>query len=397
MAGGRFWTDDEARFVAQRVIEHRSNKEIIEEFHAQFPGKRSDSALRKARTECAKVREWIERLKSAPSKPSQDEVARHLSGEAVPGVYDERPEVEPDAKTTPYDPARVWERAKKETKTAIEFVESRHRATIRFQQSRPIGLTFISDQHISEGAAVDLERMEEDAGIVSRTPGLYAVLGGDGVDNHIKHRSAVIQSGSKPGREWLMYDHYLGMFGHSLAAVCSGNHDDWTRDFAGVDMVGNLAQRRRIFYAPDYVLLTVQISHPRSEQAEPTEYSVKVRHQYRYNSSFNQTHSIKRMWEMDDDDFDVGVVCHKHEAAFEPFRKHGRKRLAFRPGSYQRTTGHSRRYGYPMSYPTCPTAILFPGDYMMGFWDVREAASYLGYLRREWPESGQALGLAGAA
>ena len=88
------------------------------------------------------------------------------------------------------------------------------------------------------------------------------------------------------------------------------------------------------------------------------------------------------MWEMDEHNFDIGVVCHHHEAAMEPFKKHGEWRWAFRPGSYQHTTGHGRRYGYGWSEPACPTVILWPGEKrMLGFLDVREAAGYLTYLR----------------
>jgi len=282
-------------------------------------------------------------------------------------------------------PERIWEKAEAETESAIKYHSHRHTATITFPTALPILVSGVADQHLSETAPMFLRRAREDAELISATEGAYAVLGGDGVDNHIKHATAMIASGSKPGNEYRMYDHYLGILEGSVAAMVSGNHDDWTKDLTDVDQVGRLAAKRNLFFAPDFVILTF-----RFETGQ--EYIWKVRHQYRFNSSDNASHSVKKMWAMDDDDFDVGMVCHKHEAAMEPFRKHGLIRIAMRPGSYQFTSGFSRRYGYVPSIPTCPSVIFLPNTRkMIGFWDVREAASYLTWLRDGWPNTGEIL------
>jgi len=129
-----------------------------------------------------------------------------------------------------------------------------------------------------------------------------------------------------------------------------------------------------VFFAPDEVVLDLDVG------GQP--YRMKVRHQYRFNSTFNQTHSVKRLWEMGEDAFDVGVICHHHTPALEPFLKHGLVRWAARPGSYQLTSGYARRYGHATAFPTCPTFVLWPGSRrIVGFLDVREAAEYLTLLR----------------
>jgi len=61
-------------------------------------------------------------------------------------------------------------------------------------------------------------------------------------------------------------------------------------------------------------------------------------------------------------------------------------RIGVRPGSYQIVTGFSRRHGFKNAAPTCPTIIFYPNfRHMLGFWDVRDAAGYLTYLRDGWP------------
>lgn len=282
--------------------------------------------------------------------------------------------------TPPEDEAaRLWAQAEATTADDLERHRLQHHITVAFDDPAPVALCFISDQHIRESGPVEMRRMREDAELIRDTEGAYAVLGGDGVDNAIKHLTMMAHGGSRPSREWVMFEHYLGFFGPAdnskvLAAV-SGNHDDWTQDKAGVNVLERLYRQRRLAFAPDEATIAVQ-HHGR-------ETVIKIRHQYRFNSAFNPTHSIKRLWEMGDTDFDVGVLCHLHEPAFEWFAKHGKRRLAMRPGSYQYTSAYSRQRGYNSTMPTCPTVILDATGLAHGFPDLREAMSFLTYLRSQ--------------
>lgn len=380
MPGGNLWTPEEVRVLAEAIMRGFSMRERIEFFRSKIPNTdRSDASIAKASSDNQKVRELVSEMRQRGVMAVDSQY-----GAPDAGKLDGPPLI--STKHRPVPTEDLWQRAEKRTAAAVEVAKDRNKAIIAFATQKPIALSFISDQHISESAPVYLSRMREDAEIIRDTPGLYAVLGGDGIDNHIKHRAAIVNSASVPGNEYKLYAHYLKMFGYKLVAAVSGNHDDWTHDIAGVDVVAMLAERERIFYAPDYLQLAVVLQSPDGEHSQ--QYQVRIRHQYRYNSSLNNTHSMKRMWEMDEHDFDIGVLCHLHDAAMEPFRKHGEWRWAFRPGSYQMTSGHSRRYGYNFSHPTCPTVILHPTKReMIGFIDVRQAASYLRYLNSNWPDT----------
>ncbi len=278
-------------------------------------------------------------------------------------------------------PAEMWERAKKATKRDVKRARQLRLADVAILDDYPVALSAISDQHIRESGPIDIERMERDATLVRETPGVYAVLGGDGADNHVKHRAAMAAGGSAPRREWQMYDHYLGMFRgedqpSKLVAMISGNHDEFGKDMTGLDEVARLARDHAIFYAPDELLLTVTVGK--------VPYRVKIRHQYRYNSSFNKLHTVQRLWDMGDDDFDIGIVCHHHEGTVGDFGKHGRTIYAARPGSYQITSGYGRRYGFPLTTPTCPTFILYPDRFkIVAFRDIEDAVFHLNALRQE--------------
>lgn len=269
----------------------------------------------------------------------------------------------------------LWERAKQQTSEDVARHLTERLATVTIADPRVIAISFISDQHLRGSGPIDVTRMERDARLAAATEGLYVCLGGDGVDNHIKHRAAMVAGGTKVADDWRRYDYYLQMFGaDKIVGMISGNHDDWTRDEAGVDMVAQLAERNRVHYAPDEMVLRLVLPGQ--------EYRVKFRHQYRYNSSFNLLHVVKRMWEMGEDPFDVGVVCHHHEPAIESFTKQTEEVWGARPGSYQITSSHGRRYGFPLSRPTCPTFLFWPDHKeVIGFKNIHRAAEILTYFR----------------
>lgn len=276
----------------------------------------------------------------------------------------------------------LLERAVKSTDRDTAKARARRFCIAELVTTRPVALAFVSDQHLTMHGPCDVRRAFADAEAIQQTPGLFCLVGGDGVDNHIKHRAAMVGKGSRPTDEYRLYDGYLRALGHKILAVISGNHDDWTRDASGVDMVGLLAARHRLHYAPDEVVMTVRLVP--EPGAEGQEYTVKLRHQYRYNSSLNLTHTVKRLYDMGGDPFDVGVVCHNHEAEVGTFNRHGLVRYAIRPGSYQVESAWSRRVGFGQSYPTCPGVVLWPGERRIElFEDLRGLAEKLADARRE--------------
>jgi hypothetical protein len=176
----------------------------------------------------------------------------------------------------------------------------------------------------------------------------------------------MLDAGGRIDDQWRLFDHYLTIFAEKILVLISGNHDAWTVQTAGVDVLRRIAESHRICYAPAEARIAVTVGD--------VKYDICLRHQYRYNSSFNLNHAVKRMFDMSSEPFDIGIICHHHEANLESFQKHGKKRYGARPGSYQLTSNYSRQYGFNNAYPTCPTFILFPdGRRIIGFDDIRDA------------------------
>jgi len=268
------------------------------------------------------------------------------------------------------DVAEMWKRAEARNEKAVKRVMHRARFHTDLGDDEPIVISFISDQHIDSGSAVCLKRMREDAELIKETPNVYALLGGDGVDNHIRHRAAVLAARSQPTDQWKMYDHYLQIFDGKILAMISGNHDAWTFQHAGVDMVQRIAEAQKICYAPAEAHMDIKMGS--------YTYKVSFRHQYRMNSSFNETHSVKQWLRHGEVQFDVGCVCHHHTPAMEEALVAGQHRFFCRPGSYQLTSHYSRQYGYNLTTPTCPSVVLYPNERkMVGFYNIRDAVKWV--------------------
>ena len=195
------------------------------------------------------------------------------------------------------------------------------------------------------------------------------------ITGNCKHRAAMLAMRSTASDQYRMFEYYLSIFAPKVLALCSGNHEGFTKWAAGVDVLDYISERQRLCYSPHGFTIRVTVCGQ--------EYVVCLRHQYKMNSTLNQTHAPKQLWRFGETDFDVGVVCHHHEAASETCVFRGLDRFVARPGSYQITSSYSEQYGYNSTYPTCPTVILFPRSRrLVGFHDMRMAGQFLrGMLR----------------
>jgi hypothetical protein len=260
----------------------------------------------------------------------------------------------------------VWRR--EEDRSARAIRRAQQAATFRWTApGKTLMLAFLSDLHIGPGTPCDFKRMREDAELIRDTPGCYCVLAGDQVDNHIKHKSAMLAARSQPEDQYRLFEYWLGILGSKCLVVTSGNHDDWTNHIAGVDVLGRIVREKRVFYSPDEAWLEIQVGSQH--------YVVGVRHQYRFGSSFNQTHTVKQWLRLGPREFDVGVIGHHHEAAIEQVIYRDRFRWVCRPGSYQITSGYTRQFGFNHAIPTCPTFIFYGDEHSIDGWkSVRSMA-----------------------
>lgn len=271
--------------------------------------------------------------------------------------------------------AELWlTQEKKSCDYLDEHLRSDERRIIH-DTNLPIGICFVGDQHIgNEGTNHKL--MREDAALIASTPGMYAILGGDGWDNHIKHLAAIINAKSAPADQAKMFVYYVSLFKSKILAVISGNHEAWTKQVAGIDVLKMLIDHGTIVYHPHGLKLTLQVGE--------REYRLYIRHKTQYNSSMNPTHTIKQLFRFGDWPFDIGFRGDQHEADIEEFRGHGLMRWAIRGSSYEVLSEFGEMKGYARPIPICPVVILWPDERRIdGYSDLRKAILPLKAARDE--------------
>jgi|TARA_R100000049_G_scaffold293_1_gene742 hypothetical protein len=288
-----------------------------------------------------------------------------LTSKLKAGEFTIRPEEPPSEMPV----EQVWEEFEKQNQRKIAKHKNDGKYVAKFPHE-VIAVSFISDQHIAGNNIVALKRMREDAELIAATPGLFACLGGDTIDNHIKHRAAALHARTTPGDQYELFDYYLSLFADSILGVITGNHDDWTPQIAGVDVIGAICKKHGIACSSDEARISAKVGK--------VVYKLAWRHKYRFNSSINQTHSPKQWYRFGPEPFDIGVVCHHHETAIEASSMHGKQTWVCRPGSYQINSQYGKSGGYNDSMPACPTFLLFPDERrIIGFPDVRDAITTL--------------------
>lgn len=347
-----------------------SSQEVGEAFRLREAGHTQREIARKMRVAQGTVSAWLRQADPRAKEPlpythdpTQLDDFQSSASKHTPLVQPKHPGLHDD-----FDAPKTWENWQRYNSQVIDRVTKQAHFEAQLG-NKPVAIAFVSDQHISRGP-VDLKAMREDAELIASTERLYCVLGGDGIDNHIKHRAAVLMATSVPDEQWRLFDYYLQILGDSILAVIDGNHDKWSLQYAGIDMVKWLAEQRKVCYSQDEAFIDCQVGSQT--------YVVAIRHQYNMNSRYNNTHAVKQWFRFGDVPFDIGVVGHHHEHATESTEIHGKRRWFARPGSYQVMTGYSRQYGYGAVTPTSPTVVLFPDRReLVGFDTVRQAKVYL--------------------
>lgn len=369
------WNDQQRRRIIELYHQGKSQPEIAQELGSTrstiwrtLDHMRASGELDKNQVEPVVMKEFRAAAESSLVRQLETKLAMEGTG-----MKDFTTEPEYNVK---YDAKRHWAAAESDSVERIHKVLTQGNVSITLP-NEVFAVSYISDQHLGPGTPCDMKRMREDAELIAETPGLYAISMGDGVDNHIKHRSAMLSSRSQPGEQYDLYEHYLNIFSPKILALISGNHDDWTKQFAGIDVVARIAKSNRIFFAPDEARIKIKVGSQN--------YRFAARHQYRLNSSFNQSHSVKQWLRLGMEDFDVGGIGHHHEATIESHIYRGQKVWVLRPGSYQISSQYSRQLGYNNSIPTCPTLVCWPDSRkIVGFDDVRDASDYLTWARAKY-------------
>jgi len=271
------------------------------------------------------------------------------------------------------DENEVFERACNEWAKQEKLSTLRENQRISFSHG-PIAFVFMADQHLG-APGVDYPRAFAEAEIVNETPGMYAGIVGDVVDNAIIGRILREQMDHRLNitDQWALLRRYLRVFLPKLKAAVGGNHDYWTRALSGVDYfrdtLGSLASN--VLYDADDSRFVLQVGE--------AEWTIRMRHKWRGNSIYNATHGIERAAKWDQD-FEIGVGAHDHRGGVaRSFNIGGVDGMAVQCGAYKSVDNYARRGGFPKSGRSAAVGLLFTENpkSVTGFTDLEVLQSVL--------------------
>ena len=268
-----------------------------------------------------------------------------------------------------------WELMEDASKDVIIDFKQESFHNINFDKPAYVGFTCIGDQHFGE-AGIDYTQARKDAETIRDTDNMYALFGGDFFENYLKANimSALVNKTSSPKQERMLLEHYFTFFGKDNEAIAdkivasiSGNHDWRTADVSGIDLIRMMLKGKRILYSPEELRLTVNVNE--------IIYKVAARHMYRFNSTLNYTHTVKRWYDEGEETFDIGIIWHNHKPDTESFIKHNLMRWGIRPGSYKCVDRWAKGKGYPITLSLMPTFVMSPFERSIILFDHTEEAS----------------------
>lgn len=277
------------------------------------------------------------------------------------------------ADDSPLDAAALWERVLEMQRKTDEYRRRRDASSVAFTGG-PVGLAFLSDQHI--GGESDYAGMLKDAEFVRDTR-LYAVMVGDVLNAWAaSEKMAHLQQW-----EWLnwreaqaLFHDYLDIMGGKVVAVVSGNHEGWLKRY-GVDVTKVALKGSKALYDPFMVEFDLRVGECSKR--------VCLRHKFKGHSMYNPTHGIeqtaKQLLEKTGQTFDIGIMGHTHrETVCRPFVCGGMTRLAYMLASYKRQDLFAREVGFaPMVGTGSASLVVHEDGTMHAFATLEEGARYL--------------------
>jgi len=337
----------------------KAEEELLIKFYGVIPVKEIQAIHIKQRS-----------IKSITVKADNMGLTSRLSGNKYTTTHDSR------MKTGEFDKLdKLWD-AIIDFQSASQPISNRtDHTTFSIDTDKPIALAFVADAHIG-AITCKYSELRDRFNEMAATDGLYLISIGDTHDNYNpgKHPAGMFEQIIPPSLQKQLVEYlYMKMKGRWIAAI-GGCHEAWSHDVDDYDWTEYLSRKLECANLGEGGTVSLTVG--------PTTYEIMARHKYRFNSSLNMTHSVKRMREQLGD-FDIGALAHFHTAAIEQVMLgDGKDRVFIRPGSFKGADRWSRQIGFTDVGAFIPTVILFPNEKrMIPFLHLSQARTVLKSLR----------------
>lgn len=190
----------------------------------------------------------------------------------------------------------------------------------------PIAIAFIGDIHMGD-VGTDHRQLLADVKLLKETENMFLVCGGDYINNFVKtNRNYNPYEVVQPRVQWRMAEWFFTELEDTIAAVATGNHDNWTEELTQFDALYAVVKKLNFAYAKHGGNLHLNLPNQ--------SYKIRFKHNTRGGAGLNPTASVKQMLR-NDQDADIGALFDTHVPAVEQFIHEGTWRVAIRSGTYK--------------------------------------------------------------
>lgn len=251
---------------------------------------------------------------------------------------------------------------------------------ITLPDALPVGILHFGDPHLDDDG-VDLGLVRAHVQLVQRTPGLYAANCGDTTNNWIGRLAALYGSQATTEAEaWQLAEWFIRGVGRRWLYILGGNHDLWSG--AGDPLQWITRSAGALYQATE---ARIDLRFPGRAQGV----RINARHDFPGRSIYNDAHGPMR-WLIFNQRDHLAVGGHIHTSAHATLKASdsGITMHALRVASYKRHDEYARTGGFPDKHLSpCALTVIDPRkpdqhpDLLKVFWDPREGADYLTFLR----------------
>lgn len=246
------------------------------------------------------------------------------------------------------------------------------------ETKKPVLLLLRADWHLGN-VNTDHRRFREDNELIQARPWVKTIEGGDFVEGAVLAQMMDLlheQIAPVKMQRMILWEVVEKQKDH-IIALLQGQHDTWSKNTADFNPIEWLADNTKL----PYLGWGGNIELIVGDQL----WKITARHNYRFNSSENDSHSPKKLMRMGDSEpGDITIVCDKHRVNYEEFQMMGKMRIAMRPGSYKPIDSYMEKHGFNKSLPYMPGIILWPDQReWIGHYNFRTLLPLIDSMQKE--------------
>jgi hypothetical protein len=293
---------------------------------------------------------------------------------AAPVAPAERTFIAPDLPSSNEPMDDMIERRIQAAKRKSEAAAAREWMRFEIPEAAPFMLVFVGDPHADDDGC-DLERLRDDLSLIEATPGAHAIGMGDWTNNWAGRLSRLYaDQGTTAADAWRFAEWMLGKPIWMLLLM--GNHDLWSGAGSPLRWIAREGRAPVVDWSCRFRVA-----------CGGAEWRINAAHDFPGSSMWNRLHAPLKRAKLGGHDADLYIAAHRHcfALAQEQDEHSGRVAWLARAKGYKALDSYANGLGYGQAQNMGQSiaAVCNPATGRMHCYaDLREAAEFLGYLRR---------------